>query len=321
MRQRRLILIVAPISLVIGLLVGGYIGISRGIPFAETVGQWSIGIYEGQSPLNLAPSPRVTNPVLTASDVTDVPADFVADPFMVKEDTGWYMFFEVLNSQTDQGDIGLATSQDGLNWEYQQIVLDEVFHLSYPYVFKHEGEYYMIPESSSVYSVRLYKAKDFPTQWSFVSVLLTGAYFDSTVFQKDGLCWMFTSDRNDVLRLFYADILTGPWMEHPHSPLIVGDANIARPGGRIIIFDGRLIRFAQDDDPTYGNAVRAFEITTLTTVNYEEKEITEMAPLEASGNDWNALGMHNLDPYQISENEWLACVDGYREVIIFGFEY
>ena len=79
----------------------------------------------------------VTNPVLTGSDVTDKSASFVADPFMFHEDGDWYMFFEVEDGAS--ADIGLATSTDGLNWTYDQIVLDTDFHKSYPVVFKFNG--------------------------------------------------------------------------------------------------------------------------------------------------------------------------------------
>ncbi len=45
--------------------------------------EWSIGIYSSSSsaPLNFSDE-NVTNPVLTANDVSDVPAKFVADPFL-----------------------------------------------------------------------------------------------------------------------------------------------------------------------------------------------------------------------------------------------
>ncbi len=64
--------------------------------FVRGMSEWSIGIYAGTSPLDLLPHGR-SNPVLTARDVTDVPAAFVADPFMIKNGPRWYMFFEVFN--------------------------------------------------------------------------------------------------------------------------------------------------------------------------------------------------------------------------------
>jgi hypothetical protein len=291
--------------------------------FVRRRGEWSIGIYIGKSPFNFVSPGNIKNPVLTAKDVTDVPAEFVADPFMLHENHTLYMFFEVKNALTNQGDIGLATSSDGLKWNYQQIVLHEPFHLSYPYVFKCNNEYYMLPESYQASSVRLYKAIDFPTQWLFVKTLLNGSdYVDSSIFHFNGKWWLFTtSTKSNILRLYYANELIGPWIEHPKSPIIEGNAHIARPGGRVVVFDGRIFRYTQDDEPTYGNQVRAFEITELTMTTYEEKEVNKNPILKASGVGWNARGMHNIDPHQIDKDKWIACVDGYRSSLVFGLEY
>ncbi len=322
--QKIIIIVVAFVFLISGLISRMYAERLKDTTFVEKQSKWSIGIYIGESPFNLVSPENINNPVLTAKDVTDAPADFVADPFMVKEESTWYMFFEVMNTYTNQGDIGLAISNDGLNWVYKQIVLDEPFHLSYPYVFKWKNKYYMIPESYQANSIRLYKAVDFPIHWSFVSLLLYGNYVDPSIFHYDGRWWIFAETNpkgDDILSLFYADGLMGPWTEHPESPIIMGDANIARPGGRVLIFDGRIVRYTQDDDPTYGNQVRAFEITELTITSYEEKEVIENPILKASKTGWNGEGMHNIDPHQIEENKWIACVDGYGEVLGFGLEH
>ena len=97
---------------------------------------WSIGIYMGETPYDFVSPENDGNPVLTSADVSDIPARLVADPFMLKVMDAWYMFFEVMPEQPRRGEIGLATSADGLKWSYQQIVLKEPFHLSYPYVFE-----------------------------------------------------------------------------------------------------------------------------------------------------------------------------------------
>jgi hypothetical protein len=154
---------------------------------------WSIGIYSGESPVDLKPAKGIRNPVLTGKSVSDVPALFVADPFMVRAGRTWYMFFEVMNRQSRKGEIGVATSRDGLHWKYQQIVLAEPFHLSYPYVFGWENDYYMVPESFQAGAARLYRAVEFPTRWSFIGDLLTGPYFaDSSVLRFDDRWWLFT---------------------------------------------------------------------------------------------------------------------------------
>lgn len=314
------LLIVPLICFITGLLGGIYIGTSRGIPFVMKKEEWSIGIYTGDTPFSFTPHNAIKNPVLTAKDVTDVEAESVSDPFMVKELSTWYMFFEILNMQTDHGDIGVATSRDGIKWEYGGVVLDEIFHLSYPYVFKWQNEYYMIPESYQSGSIRLYKSTDFPRKWEFVRTLLNGNYVDSSIFQYDGKWWIFTETNpngNDTLRLYYSDNLTGPWVEHPKSPIVKENANIARPGGRVLIYDKRIFRYTQDDYPTYGNQVWAFEITELTTTSYNEKRVNKLPVLKATGKGWNGLGMHQIDPYQISEGRWIACVDGFGKQLVF----
>ncbi|MCZ6672977.1 MAG: hypothetical protein O7C75_08560 [Verrucomicrobia bacterium] len=306
-------IVVASVCLIGTFATGVYIGKTRSIPFVARDQTWSIGIYSGTSPINFSSHRDIVNPVLTAEDVTDIEAVFVADPFMLNENSTWYMFFEVVNRRSDHGDIGLAISNDGLNWTYQQIVLDEPFHLSYPYVFYWKNEYYLIPESTEANSIRLYKAVDFPIHWELVRTLLVGNYSDPSIFQYAGRWWMFAQTNpysNDTLRLYSSENLMGPWMEHPESPIVRGNANIARPGGRVLVLDDRIIRYAQDDYPTYGNQVRGFEITKLTTTSYEEREVSGNPILKGTGSSWNGIGMHHIDPHETGQNEWIAVVDG-----------
>jgi hypothetical protein len=274
-------------------------------------GRWSIGIYTGNSPFNFSSPENVINPVLTSDDITDCKAWYIGDPFIIIEKSTWYMFFEVWNYQAD---IAVATSKNGFNWTYEQIVLDEPITLSYPQVFKWKDEFYMIPSSYQAEGVQLYKALNFPLEWSFEELLIDGNFNDPSIFRYDNLWWIFAeSNPNDwdTLSLYYAEDLNGPWIEHPESPIIEGNPNIARPGGRVLVFEDMIIRFTQDDYPTYGNQVRAFIITELTTSTYKEEEYYENPILKASGKGWNADGMHHIDPHQIDENYWIACVDGF----------
>ena len=278
--------------------------------------EWSIGIYTGESPFYFASPENVDNPILTREDVSDVPASFVADPFMLRVNSIWYMFFEVMNRQTGKGEIGLATSENGVQWTYQQIVLAESFHLSYPYVFKWVKDYYMIPETHKVSSIRLYKALKFPLEWSYVGTIVSGARFtDSSVVRYGDRWWLFTETdpkmKFDTLRLYYSDSLMGPWLEHLQSPIIKGNSRIARPAGRILVLGDRVVRYAQDCYPIYGMQVRAFEIAELTTTKYCEREVGRGSILTGSGVGWNRHGMHHLDPHPLKDGRWLACVDGW----------
>jgi hypothetical protein len=283
----------------------------------RTEAVWSIGIYAGDSPFHWVSPESVDNPVLTREDVTDVPAAFVADPFLLRANNAWYMFLEVKNRRTNKGEIALATSEEGVHWSYRQIVLTEPFHLSYPYVFQWENDYYMVPESYRADSVRLYKATEFPAQWTLVGTLLKGqAFVDPSIFRHRDKWWLFTGTspdgKHDTLRLFYSEELTGPWREHPHSPIIKGNARMARPGGRILVLEDRIIRYAQDCYPVYGTQLRALEITELTTTVYREREGAEGPILIANGSGWNASGMHHIDPHRLADGRWMASVDGWR---------
>lgn len=274
---------------------------------------WSIGIYSGESIFQMAPPSGLSNPILTSQEIHCVSAEFVADPFMIRARNVWYMFFEVLNAETRKGEIGLATSRNGFDWTWRQIVLAEAFHLSYPYVFEWEGDYYMIPETLQAGSVSLYKAEPFPGRWSRVGSLMEGRYADPSIFYFNDRWWMFvcsTPYKHDTLRLYFAEELMGPWREHPDSPIVESNNRIARPAGRVVILDDRIIRFSQDCVPNYGARVRAFEISELTTSSYGEAEHESSPVLSGSGNGWNALGMHHIDPHPVPGGGWIACVDG-----------
>jgi len=258
-------------------------------------------------------SPGTTNPVLTAASVTDKVAKYVADPFIYHEGNTWYMFFEIYLNSMDIGDIGLATSSDCFNWTYKQVVLHEAFHLAYPQVFKWDGTYYMVPESYSRNEVRLYKATNFPYTWTFVNALVSGRdYVDSNIFRYNNTWWMFAPTTTFNTYLFYSDNLTNPssWHAHPMNPIVSADASKAREGGRVIVFKGnQILRLAQKCDVSYGEAVRAFQVDTLTKTSYAEHEISQNPIVSASGSGWNKDGMHTVDPWWIGDR-WLAAVDG-----------
>ena len=279
--------------------------------------QWSIGVLFGESPFRLESPQEFVNPVLTPEDIPDVQAALIADPFMVRSDYTWHMFFEILDQRTFRGKIGLATSVDGGKWTYRGIVLEEPFHLSYPHVFHWGNEYFMIPESYQADSVRLYRAAEFPSQWEFVSTLISGRdYVDPSVFFFNDVWWLFVGHgdspyRANHLQLFCSRELTGPWVEHPKSPIVDDNSKIARPAGRVLVSESRVVRFAQDCSEDYGTHVRGFEITDLTAASYGERELEENPILARSGAGWNAAGMHHIDPHQLEDGRWMACVDGW----------
>ena len=278
--------------------------------------EFSIGIVQGDAPLTFNSARLLPSPVLTRRDVRDVPAAFVADPFMWNTGNKWYMFFEVMNGLRHKGEIGLATSENGVRWKYQRIVLAEPFHLSYPYVFEWQNDYYLIPEALEGGGIRLYKATEFPFRWSYVGNLLDeGRYLDSSIFRYQDRWWLYTAspeeDGSLTLRLYYSSELLGDWHEHPASPIVSDDFHVARPAGRVVIIEGRPIRFTQDVFSVYGNQVRAFEVLELSETTYRERQLDVSPVLQAGDSDWNSGGMHHIDLHTLSSGAWIACVDGF----------
>lgn len=273
---------------------------------------WSIGIRRGASPLALRINPK--NPVLTASDISDVDALFVADPFMLRRDGSWHMYFEVmLSEEPPRGVVGRASSTDGDSWVYGGIVLSESFHLSYPQIFEWKGHVYLVPETLGAGTVRLYHAVQFPDRFELSSELLKGDWADPTLFRSGGRWWMFACAdpyENQTLCLFTADELGGPWVPHPRNPVVARDRSRARPGGRVCRVDGRLIRFAQDCVPRYGNRLRAFEIVELNEHRYREIQCPESPVLTPQSSGWNSVGAHHMDAHELSDGSWIACIDG-----------
>jgi hypothetical protein len=193
--------------------------------------------------------------------------------------------------------------------------------LSFPYVFRWKDEYYMVPESFEAKGVRLYRAAPFPDTWRHEHDLVVGDQFvDPCVFMCDSRWWMYAANReNDRLHLFSADELTGPWSEHPRSPVVRDDRSRARPAGRVLVLGDRVIRYAQDCSVVYGARVRAFEVTQLTTTEYEEHLLSE-APMSRPVGDV-AKRAHHIDPHRFGASDWIACGDSFREGMVFGLRY
>ncbi len=81
------------------------------------------------------------------------------------------------------------------------------------------------PESSAAGDVALWRCTDFPLRWERVATLLEGeALADATIFRHAGRWWMTAvaydgaGGYSDVLHLYHAPALTGPWVAHPAIP-------------------------------------------------------------------------------------------------------
>jgi hypothetical protein len=211
---------------------------------------------------------------------------FWADPHLVRRNGRYYAFIEECPFSTGKGRIGVLPIDDDGTWGECTPVLERDYHLSYPFVFEHEGELYMVPESEGNRTVDLYRCADFPGRWEFVTTLMKDIVAtDSTLLLRDGRWWLFANvvdtagaSFSEELYLFHSDsLIGGQWKPHRRNP-VISDARRARPAGAIIERSGRLFRPAQDCSVRYGYGIRLNEIDCLSELEYRETEIDRIVP-------------------------------------------
>ena len=164
------------------------------------------------------------------------------------------------------------------------LALERPYHLSYPYVFAHDGRILMIPETCHNRTIELYEAKSFPRSWSLRSILVTNiAALDATIYRREGRLWMFATvmlehdnSSSDTVSVFWADALEGPWHPHPMNP-VKYDVIASRPAGMLIQLDGRLLRPTQDCSKGYGSALTWCEVVELSEAGFAERVIARQA--------------------------------------------
>ena len=280
-------------------------------------GIWSIGLMRGSSLDCLKPT-ATANPIVTASDFENWNGGAVADPFAVFRDGAWYLFFELFQNGSDKAVIGASRSNDLRDWEPLGIVLKQPHHLSYPFVFEHDGQVYMMPESKSVRRVDLFRAVEFPYRWEFEKTILRGRLMDCSMVKHQGRFWIFAGWRSHGLKLFYASNPLGPWKSHWLPCIRSYSRSSSRPGGRPVLQDNKLVRFSQDCTDYYGQQLRAWNVTRMNRLWYSEEPLYDEPILSGSGQGWNARCMHHIDAFRVPTQgidstvaqEWVAFVDG-----------
>jgi hypothetical protein len=217
------------------------------------------------------------------------PSDrYWADPCVIHKDGKHYLFFEeVVNpGKNERGHLSVVeVDKKGFKSE-PVIILKKPYHLSYPFVFEHKGEYYLIPESDENSSIQLYRAVNFPYEWEFKMNLMENIKaVDTTILYKDNRVWLFTNipqvegaSYSEELFLFSSDnLFTTEWESHPCNP-VVSDVKSSRPAGRLFYNNGKLYRPSQDCSSRYGYATVINEIIALNKNEYKEIKVSDITP-------------------------------------------
>ena len=209
------------------------------------------------------------------------PVLFQADSFLFVKNDELFLFYE-LQHWDNPGCIAMIKTSDLMTWTKPAIVLREPFHLSFPYVFEDHGNIYMVPESQESDSIRLYKANNNLTSFTYIRTLLHQKrgedihfnYNDSHVYYQEETYYLFTSYQKNWM--YYQELYTtnnlleGNFKKHPMSPICTSN-EFGRNGGSLIQFGDKLLRVTQDCHQNYGDNISLMEITTLNERDYHEQ--------------------------------------------------
>jgi hypothetical protein len=224
---------------------------------------------------------------------------FFADPFIIKKHENYFIFIEEFDKTKSKGHISMIEMNPDGQYKSPIKIIDQQYHLSFPFIVESKDNYYLIPESRSNNTIEIYKCISFPTQWEYLTNLMEEIEaVDTVVFFYNNKWWLFTniienkgSSSLDELFLFYSDdLVSKKWTKHPKNP-IVSDVRKSRSAGNIFIDNNVILRPSQDSSKRYGYGIKINEIKKLSETEYEEIEVDSIYP------DWsrNIIATHTVN--------------------------
>jgi methionyl-tRNA formyltransferase len=240
--------------------------------------RWSVAFVESDwKDANLSKAKVIRNP----------PGRFLADPFVASRGGESVIFVEDYDYSRGKGVISAVRLLPDGSYEIVPGVVEEDFHLSFPYLFEFAGGLYMIPESQHARSIRLYQCSRFPDRWEYKMDLMKEVWaVDSMVFEHSGRWWLLTNiapENSDeigpALHAFSADSpLSIEWRAHSGNP-VQFSAVFGRNGGLLKGQDGEIFRVRQRYGYNrYGAGSSVAKIEELTDQSYLEKSYCEIEP-------------------------------------------
>ena len=241
------------------------------------------------------------------------PSDrFWADPFVISKDNRHYIFVEELLYKTNKGHIAVIELDNKGKVIDSKKILERPYHLSYPFLFQHNGTYYMIPETGGNKTIELYRCKAFPYEWEFVMNLMEEIdTADATLFYHNNKWWLFCcidkSGKNvgmlDELHLFFADdLFTTNWQSHPNNPICT-NTRTARPAGKIFLQNSKIYRPSQNCSGIYGRGININEIIKLSETEYQEAVVKKIIPEDEN----DLIGTHTFN-----FSDKITLIDGFK---------
>jgi hypothetical protein len=226
--------------------------------------------------------------------VPSPPYGYLADPFLWAKGPDLWLFAEEYRARDDRGHlVCLALDKDLTvqgKTDLKVINPDAGFegHASFPFLFEHGGQVYMIPETSQRRSVDLYVNTRWPEEWRLVRRLLGDIdAADTTAMLHDARWWLLTSVRQADsgprhLAIYSTfDLLRAPLVPHPVTAerRDLAQFGTGRSGGLVRkCDDGSWLRYVQSGDGRYATGGRFRRITKLTPDQFGQEDCADGDP-------------------------------------------
>ncbi len=235
-----------------------------------------------------------------------------ADPFIYKKNDSYYIFYEKYNYFNDYGVIALTILNNNFDVIYESDLLDTQNHLSYPFIFNHNDELFILPESSKGNDGSQYIYQfNFSNNTLHNKKLLIeyNRLLDGTLLFHDNKYWLFSTKRgkksNSDLLIHYSKTFDFGYISHSSNPVKVDNVG-TRPAGNFIIENGVIYRPAQNNGFYYGKSITLNKIEILNESQFKETPVRKFVS--------SKLKKYNFGIHTINISDDVIVIDGLRRV-------
>lgn len=224
---------------------------------------------------------------------------WLADSLVFSCYMGVFLFVEAFDKKENIGKIAVL-KYNGNSFTDFKIIMEKPYHLSYPFVFEYNKEFYMIPETSDNDSIEIYKSINFPYEWKKEKKLLCGKYVDTTLYNLNGRINLFSYNVNDKILIKGNLNMLNLNIENVLSK--VDNENKFRAGGNVFFSDGNYCRAVQNNKYFYGQSLYIidclndeilYEIIPTKIKNSINKKYRRLHTYSKSG-DFEAIDLSNF---------------------------
>lgn len=253
---------------------------------------WQTGIIKARTADILGELSYTIEPVEVDWHTAHGKNDYYADSFALRVSDRLLLLYEDYSYKSRLGKIS-AVWFDERDFTFSEplTLLDEQWHLSYPFVFKHNNTIYCIPSCSDKKSIDLYRLDISSMKLVHDRVLIkgVGAIDPTLIHHQNHWFLFFTSDNapNTELHIWHSEDLDQEFVPHVLNPVKSNVSN-SRPAGPLFYLDGNLYRPSQDCSRSYGGRVIIHEVKLLSEDSFLEMAVSVLDP--PSG----FKGLHNI---------------------------